>query len=738
MWIFDSYYKGSVHIWARENGLVQTVAPYPQFFYLHLKDPPAHAGMIEALESLYRVEEAPFATIYGRVDGYRIFADRSVAEKIEKQTHYSVELYNVDVRRDQQYMAGRDLFPCGERDECRFAPDFDHPLRLMQIEFSGDLRRSRTICSARINLGQGGGLEGLDGLRVANDARASDGPDGPGVPDGLGVPGERGLGGRPRRLEGSERAVLSDLLDTIRIHDPDVILAEGADLWMQILVQKAVRFGLDNYISRSGRFRSMAARSYWSYGRANHRDKALIPEGRLLIDTASSFAYREGGLKGILLAARLSGLSPNLTARFTPGTLISSYEVFEALRRGLAVPFRKSDAEGIRDFSELKSCDRGGMMLQPEPRLHERVSQIDFTSLYPSIIVKYNLSPETIEHPERRGFLAAVISPLLNLRIETKRRKKLDPDYAGIDSILKWMLVTCFGYTGYRNAKFGQIEVHERITAVSRELLMQIKEIAEGMGFEVLHGIVDCLWVKKMRVMGKANGCRGDGGRGYCDRGESVGGGGGRGDGERVDDGGEDGGDGRLWDGVAEFKEAVERETGILTEVDTYDWIVFLPMADGLGAYNRYFGRLCTGKVKVRGIAARRRDTPQYVASMQNRLFELLAGARERAELLRLEPAARQIRDEFMAGLPAARPEKMVIRRRVGRLNYSRRCAEASAIKAYEKLGLYLSPGMEMGYVVADAGDWEVQAEENASSFDLGYYAGLLEKAWQEVAFVFR
>jgi hypothetical protein len=36
--------------------------------------------------------------------------------------------------------------------------------------------------------------------------------------------------------------------------------------------------------------------------------------------------------------------------------------------------------------------------------------------------------------------------------------------------------------------------VHERIAAISRELLMQIKELAEDMGFEVLHAIVDCLW----------------------------------------------------------------------------------------------------------------------------------------------------------------------------------------------------------------------------------------------------
>jgi hypothetical protein len=50
----------------------------------------------------------------------------------------------------------------------------------------------------------------------------------------------------------------------------------------------------------------------------------------------------------------------------------------------------------------------------------------------------------------------------------------------------------------------------------------------------------------------------------------------------------------------------VERETGILTEVDTYDWIAFLPMSDGTEAYNRYFGRLNTGKMKIRGVMARR------------------------------------------------------------------------------------------------------------------------------------
>jgi DNA polymerase I len=284
------------------------------------------------------------------------------------------------------------------------------------------------------------------------------------------------LDGCKRLLGGSERTVISDLLDLIKTHDPDLILLPYADTWVPLIVRKARRYGLEPTFSRTGWFKPMGSKSYWSYGRVNHKDGALIPESRVLIDTAKSFVYAESGLKGVLMASRLSGLSPNLTSRFTPGTLISSYEVFEALRRGVAVPFRKRDAEGFRNISDLRACDKGGMMFQPEPGVYEKVHQIDFTSLYPSIIVKYNLSPETIEHPEMKGFLSTVLSSLLNLRIETKRLKKTNPDYSGIDSVLKWMLVTCFGYTGYRNAKFGQIQVHERITGISRVLLMQIKD----------------------------------------------------------------------------------------------------------------------------------------------------------------------------------------------------------------------------------------------------------------------
>jgi DNA polymerase, archaea type len=633
-----------VELWGRERGLTKVSAAYPPSFYMHLKDPPAHREMIDALESRFKAVECSFRTIFGTFQGHRIYAGRKVAEKIEIQTRHQAELYNVDVRQDQRYMAEHDLFPCGDRDESRFFPDFEIPLTSLEMKVAGDPSLPREISCVQV----------LDGCK--------------------------------RRLEGSERAVVSDLMDLVASHNPDLILIPYADTWVPLMVRKARRYGLEQTISRTGFFEQMASKSYWSYGKVNHKDGAMIPEGRILIDTAKSFVYAESGLKGVLMASRLSGISPNLTSRFTPGTLISSYEVFEALRRGVAVPFRKRDAEGFRNISDLRACDKGGMMFQPEPGVYEKVHQIDFTSLYPSIIVKYNLSPETIEHPEMKGFLSTVLSSLLNLRIETKSLKKTNPDYAGIDSVLKWMLVTCFGYTGYRNAKFGQIQVHERITEISRELLMQIKELAEDIGFEVLHGIVDCLWV--------------------------------------------------IGEPISAFKEAVERETGILTEVDSYDCITFLPMADGSGAYNRYFGRLDTGKVKIRGVMARKGDTPEYVRRMQQELFDVLAKARSLDELRMVAPMAKEVHEKYMHELEDADVRELAIHRRVSRMNYSRRCAEASAVRAYQKRGLPLATGMKIGYVVTDAAKWKVDTERDASEFDSGYYGKLLEKAWEEVAFV--
>ena len=134
------------------------------------------------------MEECSFNTIFGKFEGHRIYASRTVAEKIEIQTRYSAELYNVDARQDQRYMAEKDLFPCGDRDESRFSPDFDVPLGYLELQVVGDPNIAREISCVQV------------------------------------------LDGHKRTFDGPENVVLEDLLEFIKVHDPDVILFPFADM----------------------------------------------------------------------------------------------------------------------------------------------------------------------------------------------------------------------------------------------------------------------------------------------------------------------------------------------------------------------------------------------------------------------------------------------------------------------------------------------------------------------------
>lgn len=141
--------------------------------------------------------------------------------------------------------------------------------------------------------------------------------------------------------------------------------------------------------------------------------------------------------------------------------------------------------------------------------------------------------------------------------------------------------------------------------------------------------------------------------------------------------------------------------------------------------------------MKVRGVATRKGDTPEYIKRMQQELFDALAKAKSRAELRLIEPEVQEVRRRYFEALEDADVGDLAIRRRVSRLTYSHRCAEASAAQAYRRQGITLAPGMVISYVVKDTRRWGVEPARVASAFDAEYYEKLLEKAWGEAAFVF-
>jgi len=73
---------------------------------------------------------------------------------------------------------------------------------------------------------------------------------------------------------------------------------------------------------------------------------------------------------------------------------------------------------------------------------------------------------------------------------------------------------------------------------------------------------------------------------------------------------------------------------------------------------------------------------------MQQELFEVLAEAKSLDDLRRIGPEAIRVRAKYLEGLANVDVKKLAIHRRVSRINYSRRCVEASAVQAYKKCGL--------------------------------------------------
>lgn len=75
-------------------------------------------------------------------------------------------------------------------------------------------------------------------------------------------------------------------------------------------------------------------------------------------------------------------------------------------------------------------------------------------------------------------------------------------------------------------------------------------------------------------------------------------------------------------------------------------------------------------------------DTPEYVRRMQQELFEVLGEARTLEELRWLEPKAQAVRRRYVAEFGLADLRELAIHHRVSCRDYTRRCAEASAVQA--------------------------------------------------------
>ncbi len=684
-WLFDLYpLESSMILWIKgEDGSLQRFEePFRPRFYAQ--------GKKKDLLSLFdALQKRRWATGYQSTRKKEFWSgdDREVMEieigdperyaqlpKILSPWEERLTFYNCDIPSPQAYLYEKRLFPTGR---CIVEVEGS---RIFEIQ--PDPSDSVWV--------EGGGLPDLRVMEFRVDGDSTS------------------FSGRSLVLECEGYRIEMEDVDIEEIRrffkhfDPDLILTDDGDASLLPLLFSAEKkwktsipwdrepYPLKRQIHPKGR-------SYFSYGRTYYQAPAHFFFGRWHIDRRNSFIYGESGIEGVIELARLAKIPVQRMARTSPGTAITSMQLDRAFQEGILIPWRKGEPEQFKTAWDLLVSDKGGLVFQPKLGIFEDVAEIDFASMYPTIMAIHNISPETVfcrcckndRVPEannticekREGIVPRTLRPILARRAWLKKmkecgtriadcgikedRKEKKEIYNRKQTALKWMLVTCFGYLGYRNARFGRIEAHEAVTAFGREKLLQAKEICEEEGFELLHAITDSLWIRKKNLREEE---------------------------------------------VLELCQKISEATGITMSLEgIYRWMAFLPSKGNPESpvANRYFGLFQNGKIKARGLAFRKSDTPPLIQKAQLRMMEVLAKTENVDDCRSKVPNILDLFLEYSLMLRdgQTKTEDLAIRKRISQEPNAYKVDSLTALAAQqlEDFGIPIHPGEKVRYVIKDA-----------------------------------
>ncbi len=527
-------------------------------------------------------------------------------------------------------------------------------------------------------------------------------------------------------ITGSPEKILARVQTALEDYDPDLLVCSTSEI-IPTLYEMAAAAGVEEFtMSRwpDINYQQLASRStYASYGRVGHSPARYNVPGRAIIDESNTFFYRETNLEGVLDLVSRSKKPVQELAWASIGNVLTAIQICEAHDRDVLVPWNSWRHEFFKPMGTLHDADRGGFIFAPEVGIHEDVHELDFSSLYPNIICTRNVSPDVIRcdcHSERddvpglgysicdeRGYLVDVLEPIIEARDEIKaairrEQQRDEPDQDRLEELegrsgaLKWILVACFGYQGFSNAKFGRIECHEAINSFAREILLTAKQRLEAGGWRVIHGIVDSIWVTPDPDVD---------------------------DQERKD--------------LETLARAITETVEIRLEHEAqYDWVAFVPQrGSDTGALTKYFGKVAgEDEFKIRGIEARQRSTPPFIEDVQRTCLGRFDATRSPAAVL---SCLQEAIDRLHSGeVPV---DQLVERNRVSKPleGYSQNTQNVAALKRARDQDLAIHPGQDIEYVVVDdektSRERVALAHEEIASYDPSYYETELVRAVESI-----
>lgn len=515
---------------------------------------------------------------------------------------------------------------------------------------------------------------------------------------------------------GSPSTILDTIERYLNDHDPDIIQVSHSTV-IERLYDAADTHGHETFTL--GRMRGMeqlaGASSYEQYGKVGHSPARYNIPGRAIINEENSFFLTETNMAGLRYLVRQSHKPIQEAAWASIGNILTAIQIRTAHANDVLVPWKAWRPEMHKSMQTLHDSDRGGFIFSPDVGLHHDIHAADFSSLYPNIIRTRRVSPDVIRcdcHPDREdvpglgyslcpdgdAYLQDVLGQLIDDRAAFKTQLRSggltsteETRIQGMADSIKWILVSCFGYQGFSNAKFGRIECHEAINAFAREILLDAKTTLEDAGYSVIHGIIDSIWVN--------------------DNNATV--------------------------PIEEVCDTITDDTGIPLDYEgMFDWIVFCPNRETPGgALNRYFGKRTDGSMKMRGIEARQHSTPPFIAETQRTMLTVLD------ERLAPEDVLAYVKQRLRAlEQGCIDPSRLTITRRITKepAAYSQSIKAADAVRrAKRQYDHHIMPGQTVSYIVYDddsTGQARVRlAYEQPETYDTAFYRDRLLHATESI-----
>ncbi|MEM4567378.1 MAG: DNA polymerase II [Sulfolobales archaeon] len=230
-------------------------------------------------------------------------------------------------------------------------------------------------------------------------------------------------------------------------------------------------------------------------------------------DVKSTMGIADKILPFAMQLSSLTGLPLDQVGSASVGFRLEWYLMRSAYKYGELIPNRVE-----RPYEPYK----GAIVLEPVRGVHENIAVLDFTSMYPNIMIKYNIGPDTYVEgecsyelcnvipelgyrfrKEPPGFYKAVLETLIEMRKAVRDLMRKYPQNSAEFRILderqkalKVLANASYGYMGWVGARWYFRQGAEAVTALGRDTIGRAISLARELGLKVIYGDTDSLFVE--------------------------------------------------------------------------------------------------------------------------------------------------------------------------------------------------------------------------------------------------